>query len=169
MISEIPNDECVAAIDACAGEVLWEAGVTEPPVDALAVAEGQSPTDWPARCCCPVVGSVFQELDWDLAALKDCYLTASHELIARRMLDMRPSIVITACDLGRVHWRRSNATAHPPGMLLEETTAWQSTHEFGLPTQETLDPETGLASVHCWPIHEPGWKREILRSEIADL
>jgi len=248
MISEIPNDECVAAIDACAGEVLWEAGMNEPPVDALAVAEGLGlvvakdfsmpyrgrfvRVSQPGGCGggqgTIVVGEaerpereqwavahevgesvayrVFerlgvsfdealptareavanrlasslllprrwfsvdgQELDWDLAALKDRYLTASHELIARRMLDMRPPIVITVCDLGRVHWRRSNATARPPGMLLEETAVWQGVHELGVPTQETLDPETGLASVHCWPIHEPGWKREILRSEIADL
>src|SRR3990170_4068687 len=40
MLSEIPDDEFAAALDACAAEVLWEAGVTEPPVDALAVADG---------------------------------------------------------------------------------------------------------------------------------
>src|SRR6187402_2454770 len=39
MLSEIPEDEFAAAIDACAAEVLWEAGVIEPPVDTLAVAE----------------------------------------------------------------------------------------------------------------------------------
>src|SRR6187399_382518 len=40
MLSEIPDDEFAAALDACAAEVLWEAGVTGPPVDALAVADG---------------------------------------------------------------------------------------------------------------------------------
>ena len=39
MLSEIPDDEFAAALDACAAEVLWEAGISEPPVDALAVAE----------------------------------------------------------------------------------------------------------------------------------
>ena len=39
MLSEIPNDEFAAAIDGCAAEVLWEADVHEPPVDAIAVAE----------------------------------------------------------------------------------------------------------------------------------
>ena len=33
MLSEIPDDEFAAALDACAAEVLWEAGVLEPPVD----------------------------------------------------------------------------------------------------------------------------------------
>ncbi len=40
MLSEIPDDEFAAALDACAAEVLWEAGVDAPPVDALVVAEG---------------------------------------------------------------------------------------------------------------------------------
>src|SRR5919109_256576 len=40
MLSEIPDDELVAAIDACAAEALWEAGVTDPPIDALMVADG---------------------------------------------------------------------------------------------------------------------------------
>ena len=39
MLAEIPDDEFAAAIDACAAEALWEAAVTKPPVDALAVAE----------------------------------------------------------------------------------------------------------------------------------
>src|SRR5882672_3214325 len=40
MLSEIPDDEFAAALDACAAEVLWEAGVDRLPVDALAVADG---------------------------------------------------------------------------------------------------------------------------------
>src|SRR4051812_33715910 len=40
MLAEIPDDEFTAAIDACASEALWEAGITAPPVDALAVADG---------------------------------------------------------------------------------------------------------------------------------
>jgi hypothetical protein len=108
-----------------------------------------------------------REFDWDLIALKDRYITASHELIARRMLEMRPPIVITVCDHGRVHWRRSNVTARPPCLLPEEKAIWRESHDSGLPNEGTLDPETGLELVRCWAIHEPGWKREILRSEIA--
>jgi len=109
-----------------------------------------------------------QQADWDLMALKVRYVTASHELIARRMLDMRPPIVVTVCDLGRVRWRRSNGAAPPPAMLREEKSLWCEAHETGLPTETTLDAETGLGLVRCWPIHEPGWKREILRSEVAE-
>jgi hypothetical protein len=39
MLSDIPDDEFAAAIDACAAEALWEAGVDAPPVDALTVAD----------------------------------------------------------------------------------------------------------------------------------
>ena len=248
MLSEIPDDEFAAALDACASEVLWEAGVTESPVDALAVADGLGlvvAEDFAMPCRgrfvrlaeCEgrgggvgtiVVGQeerperqqwtvaheigesvayrVFdrlgvafdealptareqvanrlasclllpcrwfavdgRELDWDLIALKDRYATASHELIARRMLEMRPPVVITVCDLGRVYWRRSNVTARPPSMLPEEAAAWRDVHETGFPADQTLDSETGLNLVRCWPIHEPGWKREILRSEIAEF
>jgi Zn-dependent peptidase ImmA (M78 family) len=249
MFSEFPDDEIAAAIDACAAELLWEASITEPPVDALAVAEGLGlivarndgmpfrgqfarlakyegsdrggqgtivvgAAERPEREQWAVaheigesaayrvfarLGIAFdetlptarevvanrlanslllprrwfavdgRELDWDLLALKDCYITASHELIARRMLDMRPPIVITVCDLGRIHWRRSNGTARPPSLLAEEKAVWKEAHATGLPACATLDAESGLASVRCWPIHEPGWKREILRSEIVEL
>jgi len=248
MLSEIPSEEFAAAVDACAAETLWEAGVDGPPVDALAVAErlqmavthdctmphrgrfvrladyerdggGQATivvgvAERPEReqwAVAHEIGEsiayrVFERLgvsfdeslptareqvanrlasalllprrwfaadgrdyDWDLLELKQRYHTASHELIARRMLEMRPPIVITVCDLGRVHWRRSNVTARPPDLLPEERAAWREAHETGLPSIEVLDAETGLETVRCWPIHEPGWKREILRSEIAEF
>jgi hypothetical protein len=110
-----------------------------------------------------------RECDWDLLGLKKRYGTASHELIARRMLDMRPPIVITVCDYGRVHWRRSNVTSRPPELLRDETAVWQQTHRSGLTIDRSLDAETGLESVRCWPVHEVGWKREILRSVVAEV
>jgi len=246
MLSEIPEDEFAAAIDACAAEVLWEAGIVDPPVDALLVAQrlelvvahdvampyrgrfvrlarqddggGQGTivvgtAQRPEReqwAVAHEIGEsvafrVFERLgvsfdeslatareqvanrlanalllprrwfaadgldhDWDLLELKQRYNTASHELIARRMLDMRPPIVITVCDLGRVHWRRSNATVRPPSMLEEERDIWQVVRCTGFAASDTLDGETGLERVRCWPVHEPDWKREILRSEIAE-
>jgi hypothetical protein len=108
-------------------------------------------------------------LDWDLFELKGRYATASHELIVRRMLEMRTPVVITVCDLGRISWRRSNASGRPPRMLPQELAAWRESHVTGLPCSAKLDPSTsGLESVRCWPIHEPDWKREILRSEITE-
>ena len=249
MLSEIPEDEFAAALDACAAEVLWEAGIVEPPVDALALADGlgllvardyamsgrgrfvrlaeQNQDDGGGGQGTIVLGAaerperehwavaheigecvahrVFErlgvsfdealptarelvanrlasslllprrwfaadglEFDWDLWALKERYDSASHELIARRMLEMRPPIVITVCDLGRIQWRRSNISVRPPAMLAEERAVWQEAHDTGLPAWAQLDAETGLKSVHCWPIHEPDWKREILRSQIAE-
>jgi hypothetical protein len=248
MLSEIPDDEFAAALDACAAEVLWEAGVDGPPVDALAVAEGLQLVvtrdysmshrgrfvrladheessggvgtivvgiaERPEReqwAVAHEIGEsiayrVFERLGvafdealptarelvanrlasalllprrwfavdgrehgWDLLELKERYSTASHELIARRMLEMRPPIVITICDQGQVHWRRSNVTSRPPDLLREEKAVWQTVHQTGVPLSETLDAETGLECVRCWPVHELGWKREIIRSEIAEF
>ncbi len=248
MLSEISADEFAAALDACAAEVLSEAGVQGPPVDATLVAEriglvvahndalvcrgrlvqladprggaaGQGtivvgPAERPERLQWAVAHEIGESvayrvfaalgvrpddapenareqvanhlasclllprnwfavdgppLEWDLAALKQRYTTASHELIARRMLEMPPPIVVTLCDLGRVRWRRSNLAARPAKLLPEEAAVWRTAHESGESASAILDPErTGLESVHAWPIHEPDWKREILRSVVAE-
>jgi hypothetical protein len=250
MLAEIPDDEFAAAVDACAAEALWEAGVTRPPIDALAVAEGlrleiardvsmthrgrfvrladhgdsgggtggvgtivvgvaERPEreqwavahesgesiayrvfdrlgvsyDEAISTARELVANRFasalllprrwfavdgRECDWDLLELKQCYSTASHELIARRMLEMRPPIVITVCDQGRVHWRQSNVTARPPEMLREERAVWRAVHESGLAIDETIDAELGLDRVRCWAVHEADWKREIVRSEAVE-
>lgn len=248
MFSEIPNEEFAAAVDACAAEVLWEAGVTEPPIDALAVADGLQlvvardfampyrgrfvrladhdglvggqgtivvgAAERPEReqwAVAHEIGEsvayrVFERLgvafdeslptareqvanrlansillprrwfaregnecDWDLLALKDRFCTASHELIARRMLDMRQPIVISVCDHGRITWRRSNVMCRPPALLMEERDAWQACHTGGLPMDEFVDGETGIERIRAWAVHEPEWKREILRSEVAEV
>jgi len=248
MLAEIPADQFAAALDACAAEVLWEAGVAEPPVDATQVAEriglvvahndalacrgrlveladprGGSrqqgtivvgPAERPERLQWAVAHEIGEsiayrvfaalgvrpdtapdntreqvanhlasglllpsnwfaadgpQLDWDLFALKRRYATASHELIVRRMLELPTPIVITLCDLGRVRWRRSNVTGRPPQLLPAETNVWRDAHASGEPSSVVLDPaSTGLESAHAWPIHEPDWKREILRSAIAE-
>ncbi|MEX2316485.1 MAG: ImmA/IrrE family metallo-endopeptidase [Pirellulales bacterium] len=109
-------------------------------------------------------------LDWNLLELKERYATASHELIARRMLQMRPPVVITLCDQGHVKWRRATSANRPPRLLPEELDALQKTHVTGLPVDESLDSAaTGLERVRVWPVHEPGWKREILRSDVAEI
>ena len=71
---------------------------------------------------------------------------------------MNPPVVITLCDLGRV-----------PPMRPEERGVWQQSHVSGEIALATLDPAaTGLERVRAWPVHEPGWKREILRSDVAE-
>jgi Zn-dependent peptidase ImmA (M78 family) len=248
MLAEIPTEEFAAAIDDCAADVLWEAGITDPPIDATRLAEriglvvahndampirgrfvrladavGRDteqgtivvgPAERPERLQWAVAHEIGEsiayrvfaalgvqpevapssareivanhlasalllprmrfaadgrDLDWDLFGLKNRYATASHELIARRMLEMRPPIVITLCDQGNIRWRRSNATGRPPQLFPRENSAWKRCHERNAPTSATLDPaETGLELVRAWPIHEPDWKREILRSEVAE-
>lgn len=248
MLPEIPADEFAGALDACTADVLWEADVVAPPVDAVHVARrlgmtvaqdiclnsrarfvrladengrGGSqttivvaPAERPEREQWAVAHEIGESvafrvfdalgvkpdgappnarelvanalagclllprewfaadgasLDWDLFALKRKYSTASHELIARRMLDMRAPVVLTVCDHGRVTWRCSNVSTRAPGMLTAELAAWRESHATGLPCGEALEAAaTGLQSVRCWPIHEPEWKREILRSEIAE-
>lgn len=247
MFSEISGEEFAAAVDACAAELLWEAGVVEPPIDALDVAEGLQlvvtrdyampyrgrfvrlaeqdgegggvgtivvgTAERPEREQWAVaheigesvayrvferLGVAFDELlptareqvanrlanaillprhwfaregrecGWDLLALKERFSTASHELISRRMLEMRPGIVITVCDHGQVTWRRSNVKARPPSLLAEERAAWQLCHRTGLTADEFIDAESGLERVRAWAVHEPEWKREILRSEIVE-
>jgi hypothetical protein len=98
---------------------------------------------------------------WDLLELKSRYTTASHELIARRMLDFDPPIIITVFDQGRRTWRKGNLDRRPPALLPLEAAARHAAHERGEPVVE----ETPLCRVQAWPIHEPQWKREILRAE----
>ena len=55
-----------------------------------------------------------EEHDWDLLALKRRFETASHELIARRMLDFSTPVAITIFDQGSMAIRRSNLTGTLP-------------------------------------------------------
>jgi Zn-dependent peptidase ImmA (M78 family) len=248
MLAEIPNEDIVAALEKCASNVLWEAGIAEPPIDATFLAEqiglvvahndavayrgrlvemadprggaiGQGtivvgPAERPERLQWAVAHEIGESvayrvfetlglrpdaapedareqvanhlasclllpresfaadgrrLDWNLAELKQRYATASHELIARRMLEMSPPIVVTLCDQGQVRWRRSNAGSRPPQLLPDELAVWRDAHASGEMSEATPDPATtGLEKIQAWPIHEPNWKREIIRSAIAE-
>ena len=44
--------------------------------------------------------------DWDLMTLKTCYRTASHELIARRMLECSPPVIISIFDHRQISFRQ---------------------------------------------------------------
>ncbi|MGD9636539.1 MAG: ImmA/IrrE family metallo-endopeptidase [Pirellulales bacterium] len=248
MFAEIPADQLADALDACAAEILWEASVTEPPVDAALIAERLGlviahnpalacrgrlveladprggvatqgtivvgPAERPERLQWAVAHEIGESvayrvfgalgirgedaaenarecvanhlasclllprdwfaadgdrLDWDLFALKQRYATASHELIARRMLEMNVPIVVTLFDQGRVRWRRSNSGGRPPELTCEESQAWKSAHEMGTRCRLDCDPEkSGLESTTAWPVHEPDWKREIVRSCVVE-
>lgn len=104
-----------------------------------------------------------RRLDWDLVRLKRRYATASYELIARRMLDADVPAIVTILDHGSVRFRGSNLPGRVPGLSRREQAAWSMAHESSR-THQTVDR---VARVRAWPIHEPHWKREIVRTDPA--
>jgi hypothetical protein len=107
-------------------------------------------------------------VDWDLFDLKAIYATASHELIARRMLEMPPALIVTLADQGRCIWRRSNRSFRAPPLTSVERDAWIAAHDGGQTVQcESSELPDGVDDVRAWPIHEPGWRREIIRTELV--
>jgi Zn-dependent peptidase ImmA (M78 family) len=103
-----------------------------------------------------------RRLDWDLLQLKSRYATASHELIARRMLDLPEPAVVTLFDHGRISFRRGNVPGRPPRLSEAERACWQTVHARDEPHRI----EQGAISIQGWPVHEPDWKREILRTAL---
>lgn len=101
--------------------------------------------------------------DWDLLALKARYATASHELIARRMLEFPPPAILSIFDRGHLSFRRGNMPGRVPPLAPEEFRCWKSVHCRNRPEEASQ----GQNRVRVWPVHEPDWKREILRTEIA--
>lgn len=97
--------------------------------------------------------------EWDLFALKATYRTASHELIARRMLDCCEPIVLTIFDHGQLTLRRRSPQGRVPPLLPAELDAQRRAHCDG-----TASSRRGpWGRVRAWPVHEPEWKREIIR------
>lgn len=101
---------------------------------------------------------------WNLVALKRIYATASHELIARRMLECRPPVIISIFDQRKISFRRSNLPGRIPLPSVVEMACWQDTHEQGRFQQF----QEGPCLIQGWPIHENEWKREIVRVEVDD-
>ncbi len=102
-----------------------------------------------------------RRLDWDLRALKVRYRTASHEAIARRMLEAEEPVVISIFDQGMLSWRRANRPGRVPPLAQAETLCWRMAHQQGQDHQQYSDN----LRVRAWAVHEPGWRREILRTE----
>ena len=102
--------------------------------------------------------------DWDLMALKARYRTASHELIARRMLECSPPVIISIFDHRQISFRRSNLPGRAPPPSPAEMQCWRDVHRGNHP----LRTRAGPGFVQGWPIHEEGWKREILRMEMDE-
>lgn len=97
---------------------------------------------------------------WKLPELKRRYRTASHELIAFRFLDGSEPATISLFDQGRLVRRRSNVPACPRRPAEVERDCWAEVHRWNRPEECRSN---GLI-VQGWPVHEPGWKRELLRT-----
>ncbi|MGD9644568.1 MAG: ImmA/IrrE family metallo-endopeptidase [Pirellulales bacterium] len=113
------------------------------------------PSEWFAR-------DVARE-EFELPRLKRRYATASHELIARRTLDLPAPAIVTVFDQGRITWRRANFDGRTPRLSAVEQAAWRFAHQQGAIYRAR---EHG-ARVVAWPIHEPGWQREIVRCDVS--
>jgi hypothetical protein len=102
-------------------------------------------------------------LDDDLFALKHSYSTASHALIALRLLDRESPGLVTIVDNGRITCRKSN-TGGPPPLLPAERSAADEAHRTGRAASRRGEE----FRVRAWPVHEPAWKREILWTAFVD-
>lgn len=101
--------------------------------------------------------------DWDLAALKERFATASHELIARRMVAFVPGLHVTIVDNGLLHARYAAFGRRAP-LEPGEREVLRRCAESGLPQEWGLEH----VRLRAWPIHEPDHRREILITQWTD-
>jgi Zn-dependent peptidase ImmA (M78 family) len=97
-------------------------------------------------------------LQGDLLELKARYSTASHELIAWRLLDLSEQRIISIFDGGRLTRRRSNLPHQPPKLQRLEIDCWETVHHENRP----VIVQDHQFEVRGWPVHEAGWKREVI-------
>jgi hypothetical protein len=112
-----------------------------------------TPRDWFLADC--------QRMEFDLLALKQRYVTASHEVIALRTLESEVSAVVTIFDNGKQTRRLGNLCYRVPDCSPGERACRAKSAESGLPTASVTEE----IWIRAWPIHEEGWKREIVRTQ----
>ncbi len=98
--------------------------------------------------------------DGDVLLLKQSYATASHELILLNLLRLPQLTLVTVLDHGAVTRRRGNGLLDPPPLLPAEREAVRRVRE----SESTVDLTADGVRVQGWPVYEPGWKRELLRT-----
>jgi len=103
-------------------------------------------------------------LDYNLLELKKRYKTASHEVIAWRFLDLTSPSIVTIIDNEHIYRRRSNAWPTHRHLEPAEEECQRYVHYYSRPKLVQKDQWT----VHGWPVHQPDWKREILRSVVSE-
>ncbi len=102
--------------------------------------------------------------DFDLLELKRRFRTASHEVIALRLLDLSEPCIITIIDNDHVSRRRSNAWRVRKELSDPEKLCQRYVSQYSRPN---LVREQGW-TVQGWPVHQADWKREILRSVVDE-
>ncbi|QDU79550.1 hypothetical protein Pla110_12610 [Polystyrenella longa] len=110
-------------------------------------------------------GNTVSQTGCDLFELKQSFSTASHHLIAQRLLDLADPLIVTIFDHGQRTSRRSNWLPSPPPVQSAELRCWQECHCHNKRHQDQADN----LSLHGWPIHEPDWKREILLTRPLEM
>ncbi len=101
-------------------------------------------------------------LEYDLLDLKQRYHTASHEVIAWRLLDLPSPCIITIIDNDAIHRRRSNHWRIKRQLAAAEKRCQRAVNTSGRPRTVS----EGGWTVQGWPVHQNGWQREILRSVV---
>jgi Zn-dependent peptidase ImmA (M78 family) len=102
--------------------------------------------------------------NYDLLELKKHYRTASHEVIALRFLDLPEPCIVTIVDNDHIHRRKSNGPAMSKELSPVEQKCQQYVNKHSRPR---IVQEKGW-TVQGWPVHQNDWKREILRSVVAE-
>ena len=102
----------------------------------------------------------------DLVALKAIYATASYELIAYRTLDLGQPAIVSVFDQGELVRRRWNGQGVVPRLHAVERACQHEANASGV----LCERRESALEIRAWPIHEAGWKREIVRTAfIGDL
>ena len=120
------------------------------------------PITSPAGCCCRATGSSGRAAAGlgpvgARAALRHGQPRADRPADAR----LRHPITITIFDHGRRTFRRGNFGRPVAPLTAVEQIAWLAAHDRGGAAEES----NHVCRAQAWPIHEPDWKREILRTE----
>jgi Zn-dependent peptidase ImmA (M78 family) len=102
------------------------------------------------------------DMEYDLLTLKQRYATSSHEVIAWRFLDLPEPCIVTIVDNEHIYRRRSNSFPIKKKLEPAEEKCQRYVHHHGRPKRVQ---ENGW-TVCGWPVHQAGWKREILRSMV---
>ena len=112
------------------------------------------PTNW--------LRAVGMATHWDLTEIKRRSIHASHELVARRWLELDVPVIVTVFDQKRITWRRSNVSGRVPRLSEAERRCQNVVHDTGA----AASVEDAGFTVQGWAIHEEAWQREILRMEV---